>query len=112
MDREDAKKYRGIAARLNYLSPDQMDIGFAVKEAARNMSKPLIGNGVKLNRIGQYLMGRPRLVSLFAWQAPTLTVTAYTDSDWPAANSGEGVRRYLSIDGADFANVQICFGLL
>ncbi len=82
MERDDAKKYRGIAARLNYLSPDRMDIGFAVKEAARNMSKPLVGDWVKLNRIGRYLVGRPRLVSLFAWQAPTLTVTAYTDSDW------------------------------
>ena len=82
MGRDDAKKYRGIAARLNYLSPDRMDIGFAVKEAARNMSKPLVGDWAKLNRIGRYLVGRPRLVSLFAWQAPTLTVTAYTDSDW------------------------------
>ena len=34
MNREDAKRYRGIAARLNYLSRDRMDIGFAVKEAA------------------------------------------------------------------------------
>ena len=55
----------GIAARLNYLSPDRMDIGFAVKEAARNISKPLIGDWAKLNRIGRYLVGRPRLVSLF-----------------------------------------------
>ena len=58
-----------------------MDIGFAVTEAARNIFKPLIGDWVKLNRIGRYLVGRPRRVSLFAWQAPTLTVTAYTDSD-------------------------------
>ena len=81
MERDDAKKYRGIAARLNYLSPERMDVGFAVKEAARNMSKPLFGDWAKLNRIGRYLVGRPRLVSWFAWQAPTLTVTAYTDSD-------------------------------
>ena len=67
--------------RLNYFSPNRMDIGFAVKEAVRNMSKPLVGDWVKLNRIGRYLVGRPRVVSLCAWQAPTLTVTAYTDSD-------------------------------
>ena len=30
MDREDAKKYRGITAQLNYLSLDRMDIGFAL----------------------------------------------------------------------------------
>ena len=28
------------------------------------------------------MLGRPRLVSIFAFQAPTSTVTAYTDSDW------------------------------
>ena len=28
------------------------------------------------------MLGRPRLASLFALQAPTLTVTAYADSDW------------------------------
>ena len=81
MDREDAKKYRGIAARLNFLSSDRMDTGFAVKEAARDMFKPLIGDWAKLNRIGRYTVGRLRFVSLFAWQAPTLSVTAYTDSD-------------------------------
>ena len=82
MSREDAKAYRGIAARLNYLSPDRMDIGYAVKEAARNMARPMVGDWAKLKRIGRYLLGRPRLVSLFAFQPPTLTVTAYTDSDW------------------------------
>ena len=46
------------------------------------MARPLVGDWAKLNRIGRYLVGRPRLVSLFAWQAPTSTVTAYTDSDW------------------------------
>ena len=52
MDREDAKKYRGFAAQLNYLSPDRMEIGFAVKEAARNMSQPLIRDWAKLRQIG------------------------------------------------------------
>ena len=33
MNKDDAKKFRGIAARLNYLAPDRLDIGFAAKEA-------------------------------------------------------------------------------
>ena len=61
----DAKKYRAITARLNYLSPDRVDIGFAVKEAARNMSKPTNGDWGKLKRIGRYLLAQPRLVSVF-----------------------------------------------
>ena len=28
------------------------------------------------------MVGRPRLVSLFAWQAAPSTITTYTDSDW------------------------------
>ena len=35
-----------------------------------------------MNRIGRYLVGRPRLVSLFVWQAVPSTITTYTDSDW------------------------------
>ena len=40
MNREDARRYRAIVARLNDLSPDWVDNGFAVKEAARNVAKP------------------------------------------------------------------------
>ena len=95
MDREDAKKYRGIAARLNDLSPDRMDISFAVKEAARNMSKPLIGDWVKFSRISRYLVGRPRLVSLFAWQALTLTVTAPQGDDGEEAVTSDQPRSLI-----------------
>ena len=36
----EATQYRAIAARLNYLAPDRMDVQHAVKEAARAMSAP------------------------------------------------------------------------
>ena len=38
LGREDAIKYKAIAARLNYLAPDSFDIGYSTKEAARNMA--------------------------------------------------------------------------
>ena len=82
LEREDARKYRGIVARVNYLAPDRMDIGFAVKEVARSMARPIECDWAKLKRIGRYLIGRPRLISHFAWQPMCSTVTAYTDSDW------------------------------
>jgi hypothetical protein len=78
----EARNYRAIAARLNYLAPDRMDIAFAVKEAARNMSKPMRRDFEKLKRIGRYLLGRPRLVSLFKWSSSIDSITAFTDSDW------------------------------
>ena len=37
---EEARRYRGVAARLNYIAPDRPDIAYAVKEAARRMSAP------------------------------------------------------------------------
>ena len=79
---EDARLYRGVAARFNYLAPDRPDIGFSVKEAARAMCAPRKSHLGLLKKISKYLKGAPRLVSHFRWQATQGTVTAFTDSDW------------------------------
>ena len=82
LDATGARLYRGVAARLNYLSPDRADIGYAVKEAARNMSAPRHSDLKKLRKIGKYLLGKPRLISKFAYQDMPSTNTSFTDSDW------------------------------
>ena len=79
---DDARTYRGVAARLNYISPDRPDIAYAVKEAARDMSSPRESSLRKLRKIGRYLIGKPRLVAKFRWQSMPDTVTTFTDSDW------------------------------
>ena len=79
---EEARLYRGVAARFNYIAPDRPDIGFAVKEAARAMSKPRRSHLGLVKKIGKYLKGAPRLVSHFRWQRQPSTITAFTDSDW------------------------------
>ena len=78
----EARRYRAITARLNYMSPDRVDIQFAVKEAARAMSQPRKSSWSLLSKIGRYLVGRPRLVMEFPWQTEQGFVTTYTDSDW------------------------------
>ena len=78
----EARLYRGVAARLNYISPDRPDIGYAVKEAARSMSSPCASDLRRLRKIGKYLLGKPRLVSLFKWQEMPTRITTFTDSDW------------------------------
>ena len=40
LEPQQARLYRGVAARLNYIAHDRPDIVYAVKEAARNMSCP------------------------------------------------------------------------
>ena len=40
MPPSEATKYRGIAARLNFLAQDRIDLQYACKDASRRMSKP------------------------------------------------------------------------
>jgi hypothetical protein len=82
LDADKARSYRAIAARLNYISPDRPDIGYAVKEAARNMSKPRVSDFQRLRKIGRYLVGKPRLIMRFPWHNTPDRIVAFTDSDW------------------------------
>ena len=79
---EQATQYRALAARCNYLSMDRPDMQFAVKEACREMAKPTVSAWSRLERIGQYLKGRPRLVWRFDWQSPVATLDVYADANW------------------------------
>jgi hypothetical protein len=90
MTQSEAKEYRAVVARLNYMASDRPDIQFAVKEAARNMSSPRKSDWPAVRRIGKYLKGRPRLVLKFSWQDRMKTVVTYTDSDWAGCvNTGK-----------------------
>ena len=58
----EAREFRGLAARANYLALDRIDIQYAVKEVCRGMAEPTKRDVRKLRRLGRYLKGRPRLV--------------------------------------------------
>ena len=79
---EAATQFRGVVARLNYLSADRADLQYAVKEAAKIMATPRVPDVKLLKRIGRYLKGAPRVVRLFVWQTNPTELTAYVDSDW------------------------------
>ena len=82
LEKGDAKVFRGVAARLNYMSPDRPDMQYAIKEAARCMAQPRECDWPLLKKIGRYLLGRPRLVIQFRWQKRPSCLDGYTDSDW------------------------------
>ena len=44
MDKRESKEYRGMAARLNFLSLDCPDLQFPIKEAQRDMGNPTRGS--------------------------------------------------------------------
>ena len=74
----DLSRFRGVAARCNYLSFDRPDMQFATKEICREMSKPTTGSLRRLRRIGCYLKGAKRLVWDFKMQDDTDTIDVFT----------------------------------
>ena len=82
MNRSDATVFRGLAARLNYLSMDRPDLQFSAKEVAKRMAKPREEDWSKLKRVARYLVGAPRLVQKFQWQRMPEKLHTFTDSDW------------------------------
>ena len=79
---EDARKFRGHAARLNYLAADRPDIAYSVKEVCREMARPTRGSWKKLKRIVRYLVAARRTIMHYPWQGEEEEVETYTDSDW------------------------------
>ena len=74
-------RFRGWAARANYLAADRPDAMYAAKEVCRYMAKPTNLAMMALKRLCRYLRARPRLV--FAYPRQTAdSLDAYSDTDW------------------------------
>ncbi len=82
LDEGDARAFRGLAARLNYLAQDRPDLQFAAKEVSRRMARPSCRDWQLLKRVGRYLVGAPRAVQAFAWQHCPGVYDTFVDSDW------------------------------
>ena len=79
---EEAKSYRGVAARLNYLAQDSPGIMFSTKEVCSGMARPTRGDFRRLKKVAKFLMGRVAEVWRLCWQDEGQSVCVYTDSDW------------------------------
>ena len=64
------------------MSQDRSDIGYAVKELSRKMSKPDTGDIEKLKHLARYLLGRERAVIHYDYQSAPSVWTVWVDSDW------------------------------
>ena len=78
----DGTRYRGLAARANFLAIDKIDIQHAVKEICRRMSSPAKQDWEKMIRLAQYLKGKPRMASVFPEGGASDEITCCTDTDW------------------------------
>ena len=61
LDHEDAYRFRSIAARLNFLAADRIDI-----EICRRMSSPCMSDWAKVRKLVRYLRKHPRQLLWFA----------------------------------------------
>ena len=77
----DARVFRSVCMRGNYLAADRPDIQFSAKECARHMSDPTTYAMSKLKKLGRYLKHRPRYVRKYVMQDFTNQVKAECDSD-------------------------------
>jgi len=93
LNAEEASRYRGLAARANYMAQDRPDVQYAVKEAARRMASPCEEDWILLKRLGRYLAGSPRVIYRFPWQSRPTGIDTFTDSDWAGC---KGTRRSTS----------------
>ena len=82
VNREEARRYRRAAARVNYMALDRLDLGYAAKEVSRSMAVPREEDFVKMKRVIRYLKGAPKVINVFKWQDPQDKIVCYTDSDW------------------------------
>ena len=82
LQEKDARKYRELAARANYLAQDRPDIQFATKEVFRGMFQPTKGDLKKLRRLGRYLKSHPRTIMTYQWQRQQHSFQGCSDSDF------------------------------
>jgi hypothetical protein len=83
LERDEVRRYRGLAARASYLAMDRIDLMFAAKETCREMSAPRKSAWGRLKKLARYLLKYPRA----EWRFPMgvfeeLKMRVYSDSDW------------------------------
>ena len=79
-----AKRYRSIAAVVNYMSLDRPDLQFAASVLGRSMSRPTVAAEARLKKVARYLVSHPRVVYRYAAAQldAEVEMVAWTDSDW------------------------------
>ena len=82
LDKPEAKIFRGMAARMNFLSQDCPDLQYAIKPGSRDMATPKRGSWTGMKKVARYLAGRRAVVWEYPWQEEPERCTVLVDSDW------------------------------
>ena len=82
MEKEEGTEFRGVVARMNFLSQDCPDLQFPVKECSKQMANPTKGARRSAKKIARYLVGRRKVVWRYDWQEEGEETYTVADSDW------------------------------
>ena len=87
LGKSEATAYRGLAARLNYMSQDCPDLQFIIKDVSQHMANPTRGSWASMKKVVRYLLNREVVIWEFPWQKERdVRASLLTDSDWGGAN--------------------------
>ena len=84
LDSVEAKRYRRLAATINYLAADRPDLQYTASVLGRSMSNPTARSWANLKRAARYLKAHPTVVLEYpeAELVDVKMLVAYSDSDW------------------------------
>ena len=79
-----SKRYRSLAAVVNFLSLDRPDLQYAASVLGRSMSPPTVKVEARLKRVARYLLAHPRFVHTYCRGVANevLELVVWSDSDW------------------------------
>ena len=89
---EQKSAYRGVTARMNYLSQGRPHIMLATKEACREMSDPNPESWKKIERITKYQKHFPIMVWKFGMQDPVNVFDIRIDANWAGCRRTRSTR--------------------
>ena len=82
LERRDARLFRSLAARCNFLSSDRTHIQYACKEICRRMSEPCVSDWVMIKKLARHFKFQPRQVCMFCYQDMPRELSVIVDTDY------------------------------
>ena len=81
---EERRRFRSMAARLNYVGQDRSDVQYATRGVCAEMARPTEGGRKKVKRVIRYMLGVEKVVwRMGEWEdGEEVGVGVYVDSDW------------------------------
>jgi hypothetical protein len=84
LNKEEARRFRMLAARLNYMAQDNPLLQFPAKEACRNMARPRVKDFAAVKRLVRFILGSGEVEFRYIWQNMDMAegIVIFVDSDW------------------------------